>query len=53
MPVISIPSDDLCLHQKIVETLNSRSIFVIVVIERWNSFYRSYDRQNVPALNIS
>ncbi len=32
MLVISIPSDNLCLHQKIVENINGRAIFVIVVI---------------------
>ncbi len=30
---------------KIVESINGRAIFVIVVIERWTSFYRIYDRQ--------
>ncbi len=45
MLVISFSSDDLCLHQKIVENINGRAIFVIVVIECWTSFYRIY----VPA----
>ncbi len=33
MLVMSIPSADLCLHQKIVENVNGTAIFVIVVIE--------------------
>ncbi len=37
MLVISIPSDDLLLHQRILENINGRAIFVIVVIERWTS----------------
>ncbi len=53
MLVISILSDDLCLHQKMVENVNGRAIFVIAVIERWTSFYRIYDRKNVLASNIS
>ncbi len=52
MLVISIMSDNLCLHQNIVEKFYGRAIFVIVVIERWTSFYRIYDRQNVLASNI-
>ncbi len=50
---MSIPSDDICLHQNIVENINGRSIFVIIVIERWTTFYRIYDRQNVLASDIS
>ncbi len=53
MLVIPIPSDNLCLRQKIVESINGRANFVIVVIERWTSFYGNYDRQNVLASNIS
>ncbi len=53
MHVISFPSDDFCLHQKIVENINVRATFAIVVIERWTSFCRIYDRQNVLASNIS
>ncbi len=45
MVVISIPSTDLCLHQKIEEDVNVRAIFVIVVVERWASFYRNNDRK--------
>ncbi len=45
MLVASILFDDLCLHQKIVENINGRATFVIVVIERWTSFYCIYDRQ--------
>ncbi len=51
MLVISIPSADLCLQQK-MENVNGRAIFVIVVVERWASFYRIYDRQNKLASNI-
>ncbi len=53
MLVISILSDNLCLHQGIMENTNGRAIFVIVMIERWTSFYRIHDRQNVLASNIS
>ncbi len=53
MLAISIPSDDLCLHCKIKENINGRAIFVIVGVERWASFYRIYDRQNVLASDIS
>ncbi len=52
MPFISIPSSDLCLHQKINENVKGRAIFVIVVVERWASFYRIHDRKNVRASNI-
>ncbi len=53
MRVISISFDDLCLHKKIKEDINGRAIFVIVVVERWAPFYRIFDRQNVPASDIS
>ncbi len=53
MLVISIPSDDECLHQKIAENISGRTVIVIVVIDRWTPFYRIYDRQNVLASNIS
>ncbi len=53
MLAISISSDYLCLHKKIKENINGRAIFVIVVVERWASFYRIFDRQNVPASDIS
>ncbi len=53
MLVISTPSADLCLHRNIEENVNGRAIFVIVVVERWASFYRIYDRQNVLAADIS
>ncbi len=53
MLVISILSDDLCLHKKIKENINVRAIFVIVVVERWAPFYRIFDRQNVPASDFS
>ncbi len=49
----SIPFDDLWLHLKIKENISGRAIFVIVVVECWVSFYRMYDRQNVPASDIS
>ncbi len=42
---ISIPSDDLCFQQKIVENINGRAIFVIAVINRWIFIYRIYDRK--------
>ncbi len=51
MLVISISSDDFCLHPKIEENINGRAIFVIVVVERQASVYRIYDRQNVLASN--
>ncbi len=53
MLAISISSDDLCLHKQIKDNIDGRAIFVIVVVERWASFYRNYDRQNVPASNTS
>ncbi len=53
MFAVLIPSDDSCLHKKIKETINGRAIFVIAVVERWASFYRIDDRQNVPASDIS
>ncbi len=34
MLFISIPSADLCVHQKIEENVNGRAIFVIVVVKR-------------------
>ncbi len=34
MHAISIPSDDLCLHQKNKENINGGAILVIVVVER-------------------
>ncbi len=49
----SIPSADLCLHQKIEGNVNGRAIFVIVVVELWPCFYRIYDRQSDLASNIS
>ncbi len=36
MLVISIPSADLRLHQKIEENINGRANFMIVVVERQN-----------------
>ncbi len=33
MPANSMPSDDLCLQQKIKQSINGRAIFVIVVVE--------------------
>ncbi len=39
--------------EKIKESINGRAIFVIVVVERWVSFYRIFDRENVPASDIS
>ncbi len=53
MLIISIPSTDLCLHRNIEENVNGRAIFVIVLVERWASFYRIFDLQNVPASDIS
>ncbi len=53
MLVISISSDDLCLHKKIKENINGRAVFVFVVVERWVPFYSIIDRQNVPASDIS
>ncbi len=41
------------IAQKIKENINGRAIFAIVVVERWAPFYRIYDRQNVPASDIS
>ncbi len=41
------------LTQKIKENINATAIFVIVVVERWASFYRIFDRQNVQASDIS
>ncbi len=35
------------------ESIHGRAIFVIVVVERLDSFYRIYDRQNGPAADIS
>ncbi len=49
MLVISILSDNLCLHRKPEKTINDRAIFVIVMVGR----YGIYDRQNVLASNIS
>ncbi len=45
MLVISIPSADLCLYQKIEEIVNGRVIFEIVVVKRCASFYRIDDRK--------
>ncbi len=53
MLAISISSYDLCLHKRIKENINGRAIFVIVVVERWASFYGIFERQNVPASDIS
>ncbi len=53
MLAISISSGDLCLHKKIKENITGGAIFVIVVVERWASFYRIFDRQNVLASEIS
>ncbi len=53
MLVVSIPCTDLSLHQKIEENVNGRAIFAIVVAERWASFYRIYDQQNVLVSDIS
>ncbi len=53
MFAISILSDNLCLHKKIKKNINGRTIFVIVVAERWVSFYRIFDRQNVQASELS
>ncbi len=53
MLVISIPSADLSLHQKSDENVNGGATFVVLVIERWASFYRIYDRQNVLASDIT
>ncbi len=52
MLAISISSDDLSLHKKIKENINGRAIFVIVVVERWASFYRILDRWYIPASDI-
>ncbi len=53
MLAISISIDDLCLHKKIKENIDGRAIFVIVLVERWASFYRVFDGQNIPASDIS
>ncbi len=53
MLVISISSDYLCLRQKNFENIIGAAIFVIVMVGRWASFYRNYDRQNVLASKIS
>ncbi len=53
MLAISISSDDLCSHKKIKEIINGSAIFAFVVVERCDSFYRIFDRQNVPASDIS
>ncbi len=53
MLAIFIPSTELCLHQKNDESVNGRTIFVIVVVERWASFYRIHDRHSVLAADIS
>ncbi len=53
MLAISISSDNSCLNKNIKENINGRAIFVIVVVELWASFYRIFDRQNVPASDIS
>ncbi len=53
MLVISILSDYLFLYKKIKENINCGAIFVIVVVERWASFYRIFDRQIVPTSDIS
>ncbi len=53
MLVISIPFAELCLHLKIEEDVNGRAISLIVVVERWTSFYRIHDRQNVLAPDTS
>ncbi len=53
MLVISILSDDLCLHKKIKENINGRAIFLIVLVDHWAQFYRIFDRQKVPGSDIS
>ncbi len=53
MLAILIAFDGLCLHLKINESINDRADFVIVVVGRYTSFYRIYDWQIVPALDIS
>ncbi len=53
MLAISIASVYLCLHKKIKENINGRAIFVIVMVEPGASFFRIFDRQNVPASDIS
>ncbi len=53
MLVLSISSNNICLHRKIEENTNGRAIFMIVNVGRWASFYHIYDRQNVMASNIS
>ncbi len=52
MLAISISSDGLCLHKNIQENINGGAIFVIMLVERWASFYRIFGRQNVPASYI-
>ncbi len=47
---VSNSSNYLCMHQT---NINRTAIFLIVVVERWASFYHNYDRQNVLASNIS
>ncbi len=34
MLVVSISSDDLCLHKQIKENINGSAIFAIVMVER-------------------
>ncbi len=53
MLAIPIDFNDFCLHKTIKENINGRAIFVIVVVERWALFYRIFDRQKVPASDIS
>ncbi len=53
MLATSLLSDGLCLHKKNKENIDGRTIFVIVVVERWVSIYRIFDRQNIPASDIS
>ncbi len=53
MLIISLLSADLCLHQNIEENVNGRAIFVVVVVERWASFNRISDRQNILASDNS
>ncbi len=52
MLVVSISSDGLFLAPKNEENIVDKAIFVIVVVGRWASFYRIYDRQNVLASKI-
>ncbi len=37
----------------IKENINGRAILVIAVVEGWASIYSVYNRQNVPASDIS